>query len=35
MAVEYKRLAAAVRVDGKLVPIREGEEAPPPPPGEG
>lgn len=30
MAVEMKRIAGAVRRDGKLVPIVEGEPLPPP-----
>lgn len=30
MAIEFKRIAGAVRQDGKLIPLQEGEKAPPP-----
>lgn len=34
MAIEFKRIAGAVRQDGKLIPLVEGEALPPPPPPE-
>lgn len=32
MPVELKRIAGAVRQDGRLIPISDGEEMPPPDP---
>lgn len=32
MAIEFKRIAGAVRQDGKLIPIMDGEQVPAPKP---